>query len=76
MKSCVLADSHSPQASQPPRAPEALGKDPHQTGTELPLLGVLIRTDAGVHIQHMQELLGSVWILCSADQCLKIHWPK
>lgn len=68
MKSCVLAEGHSPQASHPPRAPEALGEDPHQTGTEMPLLGVLIKTDAGVHFQHMQGLLGGVWILCSVEQ--------
>lgn len=68
MKSCVLANSHSPQAFQPPRAPEALGKDAHQTGTELPLLGVLIRRDAGVNLQHMQGGLGGISILRSAEQ--------
>ena len=66
--SCVLANSHSPRTSQPPRALEALGKDAHQTGTELPLLGVLIRTDAGINLQCTQGGLGSVWILHCAEQ--------
>ena len=58
MKSCVLANSHCHQPLQPPVALEDLRKDPQQTGTELPLLGGLIRTDAGVNLQHKQGVLG------------------
>ena len=43
-------------------------QDGHRTGTELPLIGVLIRIDAGVSLQHKQGILGGAWILCSAEQ--------
>ena len=54
----TIAASSSTRGFEERVALEDLRKDPQQTGTELPLLGGLIRTDAGVNLQHKQGVLG------------------
>lgn len=76
MKSCVLANSHCHQALQPPVALEDLRKDPQQTGTELPLLGVLIRIDVGVIFNKSREFWEEHEFCEVLSKSLEINWPK